>query len=88
MLDDSLKTQLKGYLERLRRPVEIVADARPDVVFHAAALKHVALVENNPAEGVLTNVQGTWNVIEAAIAAGWPERPVPASARSRATCGR
>lgn len=51
------------------RMVEIVADARPDIVFHAAALKHVALVENNPAEGVLTNVQGTWNVIQAAIAA-------------------
>ena len=46
----------------------IVGVERPDIIFHAAALKHVALVENNPAEGVLTNVLGTWNVIQAAIA--------------------
>jgi O-antigen biosynthesis protein WbqV len=48
---------------------EVFAQERPDIVFHAAALKHVALVENNPAEGVLTNVQGTWNVIRAATEA-------------------
>ncbi|HYG28013.1 MAG TPA: nucleoside-diphosphate sugar epimerase/dehydratase [Caulobacteraceae bacterium] len=47
---------------------EVFGEERPDIVFHAAALKHVALVENNPAEGVLTNVQGTWNVMRAAIA--------------------
>ncbi len=45
-------------------------EERPDIVFHAAALKHVTLVEQNPSEGVLTNVLGTWNVIQAAIAAG------------------
>ena len=39
---------------------------RPDLVFHAAALKHVTLVEHNVSEGVLTNVLGTWNVAEAA----------------------
>ena len=50
------------------RIAEILGDERPDIVFHAAALKHVALVENNPAEGVLTNVLGTWNVIQAALA--------------------
>lgn len=48
---------------------EVFEQERPDIVFHAAALKHVALVENNPAEGVMTNVHGTWNVIRAAIAA-------------------
>jgi O-antigen biosynthesis protein WbqV len=37
----------------------VVRDERPDIIFHAAALKHVALVENNPSEGVLTNVLGT-----------------------------
>ena len=46
----------------------VIGAERPDIVFHAAALKHVALVENNPAEGVLTNVLGTWNVIQAAVA--------------------
>lgn len=50
------------------RVAEVVRNERPDIVFHAAALKHVALVENNPAEGVLTNVLGTWNVIQAAVA--------------------
>lgn len=42
----------------------------PDIIFHAAALKHVPMVENHPAEGLLTNVIGTWNVSEAARAAG------------------
>ena len=39
--------------------------ARPDVVFHAAALKHVPIVEDNPIEGVRTNVFGTMNVVQA-----------------------
>lgn len=50
------------------RIAEVVRDERPDIIFHAAALKHVELVEKNPSEGVLTNVLGTWNVIEAAVA--------------------
>lgn len=41
---------------------------KPDIVFHAAALKHVPLVEMNPCEGILTNVAGTRNVAEAALA--------------------
>ena len=42
----------------------------PDLVFHAAALKHVSMVERHPCEGVLTNVIGTWNVTEAARLCG------------------
>lgn len=42
----------------------------PDLVFHAAALKHVSMVEKHPCEGVLTNVVGTWNVAEAARGCG------------------
>lgn len=38
---------------------------KPDIVFHAAALKHVPLVEMNPREGLRTNVQGTMNVADA-----------------------
>jgi O-antigen biosynthesis protein WbqV len=48
----------------------IMADERPELVFHAAALKHVPIVEANPAEGVMTNVLGTRNVAEACRAHG------------------
>lgn len=52
------------------RIAEVVGEERPDIIFHAAALKHVALVENNPAEGVMTNILGTWNIIQAAVGNG------------------
>lgn len=43
---------------------------RPDVVFHAAALKHLPLLQQYPDEGWKTNVLGTLNVLEAAAAVG------------------
>jgi O-antigen biosynthesis protein WbqV len=52
------------------RLTSLLLDERPDLVFHAAALKHVSMVERHPCEGVLTNVVGTWNVAEAAKACG------------------
>jgi FlaA1/EpsC-like NDP-sugar epimerase len=48
----------------------VLAAERPEIVFHAAALKHLPIVEANPVEGVLTNVAGTRNVAEAARAFG------------------
>jgi len=47
---------------RLERAIEDV-----DIVFHAAALKHVPVIEYNPFEAVKTNVIGTQNLIEACI---------------------
>ena len=52
------------------RLLEIFELWRPEVVFHAAALKHLTLLEQHPMEGVKTNVVGTRNVIDAALAAG------------------
>jgi len=49
---------------------EVVAAERPEIVFHAAALKHLPMVEANPIEGVLTNIIGSRNVAEAARAFG------------------
>ena len=43
---------------------------RPDVVFHAAALKHLPMLEQYPDEAIKTNVMGTRNVLEAATGAG------------------
>ena len=56
---------------RDRAQVEaVIAAERPEIVFHAAALKHLSMVEANPTEGVLTNVAGSRNVAEAARAFG------------------
>jgi FlaA1/EpsC-like NDP-sugar epimerase len=48
---------------------EIFDRFRPEVVFHTAALKHLPLLEMQPAEAVKTNVHGTLNVLRAAAAA-------------------
>ncbi|HEX7799553.1 MAG TPA: SDR family NAD(P)-dependent oxidoreductase [Asticcacaulis sp.] len=57
-------------VRRRERVAAVMKAARPDVVFHAAALRHVPMVELNPSESVLTNVLGTQYVIDAAKAAG------------------
>lgn len=48
----------------------IFARVRPDVVFHAAAHKHVPLMEGNPEEAITNNVKGTRNVLAAAMQHG------------------
>jgi O-antigen biosynthesis protein WbqV len=52
------------------RIAAIFADYKPEIVFHAAALKHVPLLERDWGEGVKTNVFGSVNVADAAAAAG------------------
>lgn len=54
-------------LSALRR---LFRDARPDIVFHAAALKHLTLLEKHPHEAWKTNVVGTLNVLTAAAESG------------------
>ena len=64
-IDDSRVKFLIGDirdLPRLSRAVEGV-----DIVFHAAALKHVPIVEHNPFEAIQTNVVGSQNVIDACL---------------------
>lgn len=57
-------------VRRENRVDEVFAEHMPELVFHAAALKHVPMVELNPCEGVLTNVIGTMNVADAAARYG------------------
>ncbi len=52
------------------RMFEIMATWRPETVYHAAAYKHVPLVEHNPAEGIKNNVLGTLISARAAIETG------------------
>lgn len=52
---------------RVRR---LIGEMRPDVIFHAAAHKHVSFMEQYPEEAVATNIVGTLNVLDAAVSAG------------------
>ena len=54
----------RGFLDKL------LAASRPQVVFHAAAFKHVPIVELNPWEGVFNNIIGTKNIVEASYRSG------------------
>jgi O-antigen biosynthesis protein WbqV len=54
-----------GDVRDAARVEEAIAAARPELVFHAAALKHVPIVEAHPVEGMLTNTLGTRHVAEA-----------------------
>jgi O-antigen biosynthesis protein WbqV len=67
------RTEIVGRLADVRdrdRVIRLMSEFKPDVVFHAAALKHVPLLERDWEEGVKTNVFGSINVADAAIAAG------------------
>lgn len=60
-------TPILANVTDLMRMSELFQRYRPDTVYHAAAYKHVPLVESNPAEGVHNNVFGTLAVVRASI---------------------
>ncbi|MCP5263823.1 MAG: polysaccharide biosynthesis protein [Rhodoferax sp.] len=58
---------LLGSVANPQRLHDVFGRYRPNWVYHAAAYKHVPLVESNPAEGIMNNVFGTLNVARAAV---------------------
>lgn len=65
--------EISGRIADIRdrqRIMSLIAQFKPDIVFHAAALKHVPLLELDWDEGIKTNVLGSINVADAAAAAG------------------
>ncbi|WP_225435213.1 nucleoside-diphosphate sugar epimerase/dehydratase [Bacillus aerolatus] len=78
-IDMELRNRYKGMIDIIpiigdiqdrERMFSLMAEHRPEVVYHAAAHKHVPLMEYNPKEAVKNNVFGTKNVGEAAAVAG------------------
>jgi len=59
-----------GSVRNQRKLIDIMRAWRVDTVYHAAAYKHVPMVEHNIAEGVLNNVMGTLYTAQAALQAG------------------
>jgi O-antigen biosynthesis protein WbqV len=68
-----VKATIDGRVADIRdrdRIHRLMGDFKPDIVFHAAALKHVPILERDWSEGVKTNVFGSIIVADAAVAAG------------------
>ena len=64
---------IEGRIADIRdrdRILHLMKEFKPDIVFHAAALKHVPILERDWSEGVKTNIFGSINVADAALAAG------------------
>jgi FlaA1/EpsC-like NDP-sugar epimerase len=62
--------QVLADIRNRRQMHQVFAEHRPTVVFHAAAHKHVPLLEAHPAEAVQTNVLGTSNLLDSALEVG------------------
>ena len=59
-----------GSVRDQQRVNQLIADTRPHIIFHAAAHKHVPLMEQNPSEAIKNNVFGTYHVANAASTYG------------------
>ncbi|ETA03281.1 putative nucleoside-diphosphate sugar epimerase [Frankia casuarinae] len=68
MLDDD--AIVLGDIRDIDLMTTLFTERRPEVVFHAAALKHLPLLERFPGESVKTNVWGTLTILETAVACG------------------
>ncbi|HKP54382.1 MAG TPA: nucleoside-diphosphate sugar epimerase/dehydratase [Chloroflexia bacterium] len=67
----SSSTKITAVIADIRdapRMKAVLAEHQPHVIFHAAAHKHVHLMETNPAEAITNNVVGTRNLLDAALA--------------------
>jgi O-antigen biosynthesis protein WbqV len=65
--------EIAGHIADIRdrdRIIDLFSQFKPEIVFHAAALKHVPLLERDWGEGIKTNVFGSINVVDAAVTAG------------------
>ena len=65
-LDATRTTSVLADVRDRERMLDVFREHGPQVVFHAAAHKHVPILEEHPQEAFLTNVLGTANVVEAA----------------------
>jgi len=65
MLDD--RNLVVADIRDQQRLDEVFAEHRPQVVFHAAALKHLPLLEMHPSEALKTNIIGTYQILQTAL---------------------
>jgi FlaA1/EpsC-like NDP-sugar epimerase len=73
LMEEGTGAVIDGRVADIRdrdRILRLMSEFRPNIVFHAAALKHVPILERDWSEGVKTNIFGTVNVADAALAAG------------------
>ncbi len=73
LVEQNTKLLIEGRIADIRdrdRIFSVMSEFKPDIVFHAAALKHVPILERDWSEGVKTNIFGSINVADAAAAAG------------------
>jgi FlaA1/EpsC-like NDP-sugar epimerase len=73
LLARNTEAVIEGRIADIRdrdRVMLLINEFKPDIVFHAAALKHVPILERDWSEGVKTNIFGSVNVADAALASG------------------
>jgi O-antigen biosynthesis protein WbqV len=73
LAERSIGVVVEGRIADIRdreRVMRLMGEFKPNIVFHAAALKHVPILERDWSEGVKTNIFGSVNVADAALASG------------------